>query len=704
MPITPFSTPAQQNFIPLQDYTPVEMIGQVINKLDARQAQGLAAADRIDLLRDELSQSVLPEQQQFADEYLASANQQMSELAESGDYIDALPKLRRMASGMRQNFSKLNQNYSAVQARRKEIEDALMKDPNALTDVDIEEFLTAPRAALAGDPNAAFAAPTMMTRVNRFELLNDFFKDMDPDQEVEFRDRNGIIVKSTVKELTPEDIFQAGESILRNNPAIQREMARDFRAFSRNLGDNAAEQFAWSQWEDLEGKKAEIETDENLTPADKERLVAQVNSAQGSLDIDPEAAFRGSFIENQTLRDIQPFLNKSFRQESATLHTDPYRLEDYRQRNRLAREGIREARAARKEEANNSSALYTFSSAGRAPSPVPAGGNMTSTIQQADQTIEQLQSQLATASPEQAPQIQAQLDDVEMRRSLVDNLRQQAIQELGLDPEALEIIENGKPQVPSRVDASRLQELQRIGKSLPSQGGGGSVGIGRYGADIAKMLPSESEYVNEYEDWYKELTAAQKHMDKELDKYFNNWSKSGATSVPVRIMEGGQDNTRLKNFVNGPTGVKLYKGTPEDRKPVKEDDKVNITNIQRYTTIPLGTPEGDQAYRITGEGSDGEIYTAVVTDEDNFRDYLTRTEQEGLEINGSYFGMLLHGVADGLSINPKVRGTNPLGEGGTITRKGNNFVFKDANGKTKTLPMQQAIVLLEQERNGEIPE
>jgi hypothetical protein len=702
MAISPYSTPAQQQTIKLQDYTPVEMMGRVMDKLDARQAEGLAAMDKLDALKYDLSQKVLTSQQPLVDQALKSVNARIDEMAKSGDYIDAMPEVRRMANRVTQTMGVFNQNYDSVAATKKMIAEANEKRPGAYTDVDINEMLTKPMATLATDPTARFQAPTIGPRTDYNKLLDDLYKNLTPDSVVEVTDENGFLVKQTVKSLSREKLREAGLRILQNDANYMQGINRDYNSMLEQSAPDP-ERFMESAKADYATQRAAILEDTETSDEFKAKQVALIDGEIAKLEqSDPAQFMRSAFFNEELGNAVEPYAVRAFTQTDVDTKVNPYRLEDYRQNNRMAmlreQEKVAE-RKARTDASNSEKGLYWMSSLGRSPmGGIAPGTNISSMIQKGEADIKTLQTQIANAQdPGVRQQLMAQYDELATSLSTSMTLQQEVAASLGLSVTDIQALEAGMPQPPIGMSLEDLKKVKEYAAKGPQLTGG--AGLAPTGRDLWEIgLSTEGkQYYSAYREWHKNLSTAKRDsIDKVQEALQERFDKRGSHSVPVFALTG-ERKTAVAAMVNDITGTRVFEGTPEDGKELTED-KPDITEVTSVTTVPLGMPDGTMAYRIHGRDKNGKVYTMVVSDSDNFRDWLGRVEPEGQAINRTQWGMRLHGLGDGLSMQPMINGENPFGPGGTIVRRQNNFEVTWGDGTKRTIPLERLILDLETER------
>ena len=708
MAISPYATAAQQDFIPLRDYTPVAMIGNTLDKLDARQAEGVAAADKLGILRDELSAQVLPGQQQFADDYLSSVDEEIGALSESGDYIDAMPKIRNITRRVAKDMRLLNQNYSQVQERRQQMEE-LMAKGEVLTPADQHAFLTAPVEALSQDPEARFNAPMLTPRIDRDKLLNDFFKDMDPTTKVSFRTVDGKWQeRRELSTLTADEIMQAGRYLLQNNPSIQAETRRDlgFAESDPEAFQASANEFVAGQLQDLDAARHNITTNADLTDEQKASALAKIDERLTSLSQKGDDEYRAFLADQAISRSILPYAQRGQTfDEDITRTADPFLLENARQRNRVALQSQRDAAAATRSVSASRSAANTLrgiSSAVTQRNPIPRGTNFQTVLDTGVQTIEALQQQLAqTQDPFQQQGIQRQIDHVTMETGLVADLREQALAASGISPEQLAVIEAQKPQPPAGITPAELDELNERAMKEPTSGGG-LVGLGKYGTK--PLSADQSEYAREYRRWKTGLTDEQQAQNEAVEDYVKEWQDNLTMVAAPTLGLTGEKKTLFTSIMNGPDniGKVVYEGTVEDGEKLT-DEVPHIENFTQISEYPMPSPDGSMHYRAYGYTLDkGEKtnYEVILTNDDEARNWIGGLT--GDVVNTTGWGYRLHGLASGLGLSPQIAGQNPLGEGGKVVKdpNGKTFTMKYADGRTQaglTLPqITAAMEALEQ--------
>lgn len=714
MAISPFSRPVNQPTLQLREYRPVELIGQSINRLDAKQERGLMAADKLGALRDELSQRVLPEQQAYVDEALAGVDQELQRMAESGDYINAMPKIRKLTRDVESGLSTFNQNYEAVQARKKEIAEILKENPEDLNQADIDMFLGSPRAALEGDPDAVFQAPSIVKRINVEERLRKHFKDLEPDQEVSFVNANGIEEKVKVKDLTEEQLVQAGRSLIENNDAIRAQMARDVNYRRENMSDTDLANLIVNEKRRVQKAIDHINNNQGISDSDRKALIEEYTQELNEIDNNPEEAINNQLYLQEEEGYIEPFRQHAFKQVDRTRKVDPYLRAQIATRSAQAEE----------QKVQDLMAMGSLQS----PRTYPKDVKLTDHIQAGNRRLEQINSQLAQGDllPSEIQALESEAETLRMSQSVAKYLRDDIKDEFNIDEGELTRLEQKLPDPPPTIDAERAGEIIRMikdGKAVSdfaSGPAGGALGAGgRSTSREAKkagqqtLTAAERQFAQRYQDKWGELQGRERDIINKINSEAEKRMENRGSVAAVDILTTDDMEKQLIKFASrGGAGVEIFKGTPEDGelygdKGLDDGALPEITDVYSVSARPV-----DGKYRMAArvKDADGDEHdaTIVTTDSESVRRWLGDTQMEGRAFNATKYGGSLGNLPNGGRMDLFDGQQNLLGDGNFVKRRGNMFEFhfpnRGDNGVVREYDINEAVRRIEEIKLGRLKE
>jgi len=696
MAITPYTTAAKQTFIPMKDYTPVEIITGVMDKFDARQAEGLAAADKLDLLRQQLAQKVLPEQQAFADEALKRANDEMATLAESGDYIDAMPKLRRLANQMNQDFQNLNANYSLVQDRREQIEKIMADNPEALTPDDVSYFLNEPRAALASGRDAKFNAPVLTTRVDRRKILQDFYDKLTPDTLVDVRTEGGRIIKKQLKELSPEKIVEAGKLLLESNAAIRAEQQRDFERTRGRMGEDPEAEYAWSQYERIQDEKVKVDADTSLTADQKAQRKAELDEEYATIEKNAESFMRRNFIEGDMRRTISPFLSMAFRDQSGSNITTDQAYWNHQDAVAARAKQLREAR----DEQNLAGQLIPTSGMFSDFSVIAGGGTNTgsarATLSNQRAMVDEQISQLDPNSPQYRLAV-LDRDKLDWDMGRLNVLDDEAQARAGITDEQMARVDALRAEQPTRPPGV-AEDIVENERALWKAEGGDRMKPGYY-SWYNRLSQTEKDYIRDYNEWKGKLSSEEGELNDRMQKATDEiLSERGMRSVPVVVPRKAEDASHIERFLNLFSGSRVFEGDLIHNKEVEQKeigDKPLAAEVYGWTSQPVALNDGTIGYQVVakvGTGDKAKKYTYFVEDVPAFRQMLAGNDSVSQSTNATEVGWMLHQIPTNRGTEPIIGGQNVWGDGAVIRRTGADTFAIEVPGQQPVIRKESDLV------------